>query len=135
MKVKSIYLKKAALFFMVLMCFSWVLSGQEDRGQNKDMGYCFDAAYHQEQKRLYVVGGSKGLHVFNVSEGHLEFVTTVYDEGYYRNIDISQERAFIADASRGLIVIDISGENPVVTWMWKPKLPAWGFMLMILGPI
>ncbi|MGB7296337.1 MAG: hypothetical protein WBC70_12180 [Candidatus Aminicenantales bacterium] len=129
MSGESVFQKGALLFVITLILGLWILGGQEDRGQIKDMGYCFDAAYHSGQERLFVVGGIKGLHVFKANGGRLDFVTTVYDEGYYRNIDIAQDRAFIADSRRGLIVMDISGENPVVTWRWKdpePKTPGMG---------
>ncbi len=119
MKIKPFIQGKSALLGMILMCYMGTLFGQEDHGQNEKMGYCFDVAYHQAQKRLYVAAGAEGLHVFLVKEGRLKFVTTFYDDGYYRNIDISQDRAFIADAKRGLVVMDISGESPGAIWQWK----------------
>jgi hypothetical protein len=42
----SVFQKGALLFVITLILGLWILGGQEDRGQIKDMGYCFDAASH-----------------------------------------------------------------------------------------
>ncbi|HHS14410.1 MAG TPA: hypothetical protein ENN03_11690 [bacterium] len=129
MNILSFFRRCKLVLAVVLLCGFGHLPGQEGDWSNQEMGYCFDAAFHPEQERLFVAAGSKGLHVFNVQSGHLDFVTTFYDEGYYRNIDITQDRAFIADARRGLVTLDISGEIPVVTWRWKEpetKTPGMG---------
>lgn len=57
-----------------------------------------------------------GTHVFKVTDGKLNFVTTVYDGGYHRNLKISGDRAYVADGKRGLLVIDITKKVPVITW-------------------
>ncbi|NIO49747.1 MAG: hypothetical protein GTN73_09990 [Candidatus Aminicenantes bacterium] len=95
------------------------LAGTQEEDRNKKIGHCFDVAYDPIQNRLFTVAGYQGMHVFNVSDVNLSFVTTVYDEGYYRNLKISGNRAFIADTSQGLIIYDISKEIPVVSWKWK----------------
>lgn len=105
---------------------------QEDR--NNKIGYCFDVAYDPIQKRLFAVAGYQGLHVFNVSDGNLSFVTTVYDEGYYRNLKISGNKAFIADTSKGLVIYDISKEIPDLSWIWKEaETKTRGFGIHIQG--
>ena len=103
-----------------LIFLNCTLGTQEQyKGRDKRMEYCFDAAFDTARDRLYVVAGYAGMHVFDVSDGKLNFVTTIYDEGYYRNIKVSGDRAYIADAYRGLLVFDISKEIPVLTWKWK----------------
>jgi hypothetical protein len=87
-----------------------------DKGRNKMMGYCFDAAFHEKTNRLFVAGGAKGTHIFEVMEGRLNFVTTVYDGDYHRNLKISGDRAYVADARIGLLVMDITKKAPIITW-------------------
>ena len=102
-----------------LIFLNCTLGTQEQyKGRDKRMEYCFDAAFDTARDRLYVVAGYAGMHVFDVSDGKLNFVTTIYDEGYYRNIKVSGDRAYISDANRGLLVFDISKEIPVLTWKW-----------------
>jgi hypothetical protein len=57
-----------------------------------------------------------GTHVFNVKEGRLNFITTILDGGYHRNIKISGDRAFVANTKRGLVVYDITEKIPICTW-------------------
>jgi len=95
------------------------LAGTKEESRNNKIGHCFDVAYDPVQNRLFAVAGYQGMHVFNVSDGNLSFVTTVYDEGYYRNLKISGNRAFIADTSRGFIIYNISKQVPVMSWKWK----------------
>jgi rhodanese-related sulfurtransferase len=90
-----------------------------DKGRDKEMGNCFAAVCDAVRNRLFVASGTPSMHVSNVSSGRLHWVTTVYDEGYYRNIKISGDRAFVADASRGLMVFHISKDSPALTWKWK----------------
>jgi len=87
-----------------------------DKGRNKAMGYCFDAAFHEKTDRLFVAAAVMGTHVFEVTDGKLNFVTTVYDGGYHRNLKISGDRVYVADGKRGLLVIDITKKAPVITW-------------------
>jgi hypothetical protein len=111
-----------SVLIITLAILSNSLSVQEGyKGRDKKMGYCFDAAFDSARNRLYVVAGIGGMHVFEVSHGYLNFVTTFYDESYYRNIKISGDRAFVADVGRGLTVFDISGKIPVLKWKWKEK--------------
>lgn len=111
------------IFFIVfstpILFLNFLCSQNIDKGRNKQMGYCFDADVHPEQSRLYVAAGIKGMHVFDARNGHLRFVTTVYDTGYYRNIQVFENHAFVADAFRGLTVLDIASEEPQVRWYWK----------------
>jgi len=87
-----------------------------DKGRNKVMGYCFDAAFHEKTNRLFVAGGVIGTHIFEVTDGKLNFVTTVFDGGYHRNLKISGDRVYLADGYRGLLVFDITKKVPVTTW-------------------
>jgi hypothetical protein len=80
------------------------------------MGYCFDVAYHERTDRLYVAGGARGIHVFEVKKGEFNFITTVRDGGYHRNLKISGDRAYVADTKRGLVVFDVTEKIPVCTW-------------------
>ena len=91
-------------------------AGEQGKGRNKQMGYCFDAAFHEKTDRLYVAGGARGTHVFEVTQGEFNFITTVEDGGYHRNLKISGDRAYLADAKRGLVVFDIAEKVPVCTW-------------------
>ncbi|MFB0554999.1 MAG: LVIVD repeat-containing protein [Phycisphaerae bacterium] len=87
-----------------------------DKGRNKKMGYCFDAAFHEKTNRLYVAAGPMGTHVFEVTKGKFNYITTVYGGGYHRNLKISGDRAYLADGKRGLVVFDITEKIPVCTW-------------------
>ena len=80
-------------------------------------GYCFDSAFDQTGERLYVTGGLRGLHVFKVGlQGSLTHVTTYFDAGYYRYIEIVGDRAFVANSYRGLEILDIDGDVPRPVW-------------------
>ena len=83
----------------------------------RKIGYCFDAALEPSGKRLFVVAGKAGLHLFDVTDGQLNYGSTYYDEGYYRNIKIRDGRAFVADTERGLVVLDITGDIPETKWV------------------
>ena len=90
--------------------------GREDFDR-KRMGYCFDVATDQTGSRLFLAAGYRGLHILDVAQGQLKYVSTYYDDGYYRNLKVRNDRAYIADSKRGLVVLDISGETPVMTWV------------------
>ncbi len=94
----------------------WLMIGRTSV-DGKKMGYCFDVALDQTGERLYIAAGQSGLHVLNTVDGNMEYITTYYDEGYYRNLKIHGERVYVADTKRGLVVLDISGESPVTTWV------------------
>jgi hypothetical protein len=81
------------------------------------MGYCFDVALDPAGERLFIAAGDRGLHILSTTGGMLSYVSTYYDAGYYRNLKISDDRAYIADSKRGLVVVDISGGSPVTTWV------------------
>ncbi|MCJ7824080.1 MAG: hypothetical protein MUP44_04225, partial [Anaerolineales bacterium] len=76
------------------------------------MGDMFDLAYDPTRDRLYSVAGESGLYTFEAEAGHLKRVSRFYDEGYYRNVEIQGERAYIAESERGLLVLDISSDRP-----------------------
>ena len=86
------------------------------KGEKKRMGYCFDVAFDETRNKLYVAAGKGATHVFSARDGDLQFVTTMRDEGYHRNLKIAGDRLFLADFLRGLVIYDISGEVPVETW-------------------
>lgn len=94
----------------------WVILGQEDLDYER-MGYCFDTATDRAGNRLFVAAGKSGLHIFDLDEGTLKYLATYYDDGYYRNIKVQGERAYLADGYRGLVVFDVAGELPVTTWV------------------
>jgi hypothetical protein len=94
----------------------WLMIGRTSI-EGKNMGYCFDVALDPARERLYITAGQSGLHILGTDNGKMEYITTYYDDGYYRNLKIRGERAYIADSKRGLVVLDISGEPPVTTWI------------------
>ncbi len=96
----------------ILGCKANIISETE-----RNTGYCFDAAYDPARERLFVVAGKAGLHIFDVLDGRLEYSSTYYDGGYYRNIKLKDRRAFIADSERGLVVLDVSKDRPVTKWI------------------
>jgi hypothetical protein len=113
----------AAGICLVSLALVWVhvrtgglMFGREDRHRQK-VGYCFDVAMDGAGHRLLVTAGERGLHVFDSDSGELRYVMTSYDDGYYRNLKVWQERAYVVDSRRGLVVLDISGETPVTTWV------------------
>ena len=80
-------------------------------------GYCFASAFDQTGERLYLTGGRRGLHVFEVGQqGSLTHVTTYFDAGYYRYIEIVGDRAYVANSHRGLEILDIAGDLPRPVW-------------------
>jgi hypothetical protein len=101
-----------ALFFLKVGA---LIPGPEQL--DRRVGYCFDVATDRAGSRLYVAAGPAGLHVFGLAQGDLQYVSTYYDGGYYRNLKVWQDRAYLADSERGLVVLDISGETPVTTWV------------------
>ena len=92
-----------------------------DKGRNKKMGYCFDVAFHEKTNRLYVAAGSMGTHVFEITKGKFNYITTVYEGSYHRNLKISGERIYVADEKKGLLVFDITEKIPVCTWVQAGK--------------
>jgi len=92
-----------------------LIAGKEQL--DRRIEYCFDVATDAVGSRLFVAAGRAGLHIFDLEEGHLHYVSTYYDGGYYRNLKVWGERAYVADSDRGLVVLDISAERPVTTWI------------------
>jgi hypothetical protein len=76
------------------------------------MGYVFDLAYDPVGERLYAVAGDSGLYTFSIKDGRIKRISRFHDEGYYRNIEIQGNRAYIADGDRGLLVLDITADRP-----------------------
>jgi len=109
-----VFLILGGIFFYLKV--GWLMIGRTSI-EGKKMGYCFDVALDPTRERLLVTAGDQGLHILNAVGNELEYLTTYYDEGYYRNVKVRGERAYIADSKRGLVVVDISGESPVTTWV------------------
>jgi hypothetical protein len=129
MKKSRVVLATTGTLFLILMAaffakVGWVQVGAADLDM-KRMGYCFDVATDENNGRLYVAAGERGVHIFNLLQGELQYVSTYYDDGYYRNLKISGDRAFIADSRRGLVVLDIRGPTPTTTWI-EGQGPAYG---------
>jgi hypothetical protein len=84
----------------------------------KKMGYCFDAAFNADSNRLYITAGQAGLHILDVDEqGHLNYVSTHYAGGYYRNIKMQAGRAYIAGTDLpGLLALDNADDPPLSKW-------------------
>jgi hypothetical protein len=108
---------------LLILAVVWVpvrtgglMFGREDL-HRKTVGYCFDVATDRSGDRLLVTAGERGLHVFDSELGELRYVTTSYDDGYYRNLKVWQERAYVVDSRRGLVVLELGGERPVTTWV------------------
>ena len=81
------------------------------------VGYCFDVEFDETGERLYVTAGNKGLHVFEFSpQGMLTPITTYFNGGYYRYIEVGNGKAYIANSKRGLEVVGIQGDVPTPVW-------------------
>jgi hypothetical protein len=76
------------------------------------MGYMFDLAYDPTRDRLYAVAGDSGLYSFAFNGARLKRLSRYYDEGFYRNLEIQGDRAYIAEGERGLVILDISEDRP-----------------------
>ena len=107
------------LLILAVACFYLGIGGlmfdQQDQDR-KRVGYCFDVATDRGTSRLLVAAGDQGLHLFDLDQGKLRYVMTYYDDGYYRNVKVWNDRAFVADARRGLVVLDITSGLPTTTW-------------------
>jgi hypothetical protein len=101
-------------------CFFWriggLMLGREDFDRER-IGYCFDVAADDTGSRLYVTAGDKGLHTLSLDRGELQHLSTYHDGGYFRNLKVRNERAYVADTRRGLVVLDISSDPPTTTWI------------------
>ncbi|GAF93968.1 unnamed protein product, partial [marine sediment metagenome] len=89
------------------------------KGGSTNMGYCFDADYSPEHKRLYVAAGNRGMHIFDVSRSKLDYVQTYHSGGYYRFLDSAGDHVYVAHAGDGLLVIDTAGHQPKAIWSQK----------------
>ncbi|MFQ6096627.1 MAG: LVIVD repeat-containing protein [Armatimonadota bacterium] len=81
------------------------------------MGYCFDVATDEAGSRLYVAAGTRGLHVLDVVGARLRYVSTYYDDGYYRNVTVHEGWVFVADARRGLVILDARSDSLRTAWV------------------
>jgi len=116
--------KLTGILGLVVICLGMHASAGQPvliKGEQKFMGYCFDAALNEKGDKLYVAGGQVGLHVFAVRDGELQLIISVCMEGYYRNLKIAGDRLFLADGERGLVVHDISSGIPMQTWAQGEK--------------
>jgi hypothetical protein len=95
-----------------------LIFGRDDV-HRQTIGYCFDVATDPAGSRLLVVAGERGLHLLDLDRGELEYAASTYDAGYYRNPKVAQGRAYVADSLRGLVVLDIDGDAPVITWIQR----------------
>jgi hypothetical protein len=93
-----------------------LMFGRDDLHRRR-IGYCFDVTADRAGSRLLVAAGDRGLHLFDLDQGRLRYVTTYYDDGYYRNLKVWNSRAYVADTRRGLVVLDFAGELPTTTWI------------------
>jgi hypothetical protein len=93
-----------------------LMFGREDFHRRR-IGYCFDVVADRAGSRLLVAAGDQGLHLLDLDQGQLRYVTTYNDDGYYRNLKVWNSRAYVADARRGLVVLDSAGELPTKTWI------------------
>jgi len=81
------------------------------------VGYCFDIEFDKTGEHLYVTAGYKGLHVFEVSpQGILTPITTYFSGGYYRYIEVGNDKAYIANSKRGLEIVSIQDDVPTPVW-------------------
>ncbi len=87
-----------------------------DKGPNKPVGNCSDVAFHEKSNRLFVAAGAAGLHLLEVKDGKMSFVTTVSDGGAPRKLALSGDRLYVADVQRGLAVFDVAGKEPICAW-------------------
>ena len=82
-----------------------------------NMGYCFDVEFDGTGERLYVTAGYEGLHVFEVSpQGMLTPITTYFNGGYYRYIEVVGDIAYTANSKRGLEIVSIQEDVPTLVW-------------------
>jgi hypothetical protein len=102
-----------SLFVVTLTVYQVIVTTKNAR----KIGYCFDAALDLSENRLFITAGQAGLHIFDFIGGQINYVATYYDAGYYRNIEIRDDRAFIADTKRGLVILDITGDTPETMWV------------------
>ena len=117
-------MKRVKFIIMVISIFfgQFVVINDITRAEGLGkVGYCFDAAFHEKTSRVYVTAGPAGTHVLDVNEGKFQFITTIQDGGYHRNLKISGDRAFVADAKRGLVVYDITEKIPIRTWQQQEQ--------------
>jgi hypothetical protein len=81
------------------------------------IGYCFDAVFDESGEQLYVTAGYRGLHVFDITpRGEVSYLTTYCADGYYRYLEIADDRVYIANSKVGLEIVDIGKDEPRPKW-------------------
>lgn len=112
----------AVIMVVLLGLVSQAFVGSSGFGESSEptrLGYCFDVAVSEDGNILYVAGGARGTYVLRVVQRELKFVRTIEPRGgYHRNIKVSGNYAYMADATKGLVVLDIStpdSPSPVFT--------------------
>ena len=119
---KRIVLLAAGMGFisLTILCFclriGGLMFGREDFHRRR-IGYCFDVVADRTGSRLFVAAGDRGLHLFDLDQGKLRHSMTYYDDGYYRNLKVWNDRVYVADARRGLVVLGFASESPTTTWI------------------
>jgi hypothetical protein len=108
------------LLILAVVCFylkiGGLIFGREDFHRER-IGYCFDVVADRTGSRLLVAAADRGLHLFDLDQGRLRYAMTYYDDGYYRNLEVWKDRAYVADTRRGLVVLDITSELPTTSWI------------------
>jgi hypothetical protein len=80
-------------------------------------GYCFDVDFDPARNRLVASAGDVGLHTLELSpSGEIDKVSSYYDGGYYRYLEIKGDLAYIANSKSGLEILDLSGDSPRPVW-------------------
>jgi hypothetical protein len=111
MKKKTLVLG-CVILLLVLVVGSAVLWAIVPR-----VGYCFGTALSESEDHLFVSAGYRGLHTFYITpEGDLVHVSTTYDEGYYRYVEVMGDVVYVANSQRGLMVFDVSSGEPTPVW-------------------
>jgi len=81
-------------------------------------GYCFDCAVDASGSRLFLAAGAVGTHVYNLASGAPQYAFTIPAEGggYHRNLKISGDYCFVADAKKFLMIYDIRKQTPALVY-------------------
>jgi hypothetical protein len=78
-------------------------------------GYCFDCVSDAARGRLLVAAGDAGTHVYEVRDGIPKHSFTLpADGGYHRNLKVSGDVCWIADAKLLYVAVDLSKDPPSV---------------------
>jgi hypothetical protein len=112
--------RKRALYALALILSLVVVGAGLSYVLIPKLGYCFGAAFSPGGERLYVAAGYKGLHTFDVSqEGVITYVSLVNDGGYYRYVEAAQDKVYVANSKRGLMVYTAHASELELLWSQK----------------